>query len=296
MEAPLKRATAQQLYRIEKCNPHITEETQDLWIPHCLTFRDMRIAYEAGNISLDTNWRETYLERHEENQRKRQLIGAKIKSHYNQIQNEKEARSTKFINKAILPSKRRVEHSFNHTSKRTRGNSLFAKTMHAARQEAAIYHSHDNRRPNPNPSPRHINTTVIRIDKVPSALQMSYSALSHKEPIQLKPPPILKPPPPVNISQRNVIPAGLSNKAMKDPSVSDWEFNGFTIITMINTMQQTKYYVPSHSASKVESLKRWPMDKPLEKVGMEDSKQKNAKAAKDSAIVNFGIFKELSGH
>ncbi|KAI8584104.1 hypothetical protein K450DRAFT_218167 [Umbelopsis ramanniana AG] len=90
MEAPLKRATAQQLYRIEKCNPHITEETQDLWIPHCLSFRDIRIAYEAGNVSHDTNWREMYLDRHEENQRKRQLIGAKIKSHYNQIQNEKE--------------------------------------------------------------------------------------------------------------------------------------------------------------------------------------------------------------
>ncbi|KAI8584105.1 hypothetical protein K450DRAFT_218169 [Umbelopsis ramanniana AG] len=151
--------------------------------------------------------------------------------------------------------------------------------MHAARQEAAIYHSHDSRRSTLNP-PRHTNTTptVIRIDKVPSALQKSYSVLSHKEPIKLKPPSILKPPPPMNISQRNVLPAGLSKKAMKDPSA--------------------KSYVPSHSASKVESLKGWPMDKPLEKDGMEEvnAKQKNAKAAKDSAIVNFGIFKELSGH
>lgn len=40
------------------------------------------------------------------------------------------------------------------------------------------------------------------------------------------------------------------------------------------------------------------MGKRLEKDGMEEVnvKQKNAKAAKDSAIVNFGIFKELSGH
>jgi hypothetical protein len=52
-----------------------------------------------------------YLDRHEENQRKRQLIGAKIKSHYNQLQNEKEARSTKFLTKAIPTRKRRSEYS-----------------------------------------------------------------------------------------------------------------------------------------------------------------------------------------
>jgi len=45
-------------------------------------------------------------------------------------------------------------------------------------------------------------------------------------------------------------------------------------------------------------LKKWSIDKSLEKDSMEEvnAKQKNAKAAKDSAIVNFGIFKELSGH
>lgn len=85
----------------------------DLWISHCLSFRDIRLSYESGHILPDNNWRETYLERHEENQRKRQLIGAKIKSHYNQIQNDKEARSTKFLNKAIAPTKRRPEHNSN---------------------------------------------------------------------------------------------------------------------------------------------------------------------------------------
>jgi hypothetical protein len=45
-------------------------------------------------------------------------------------------------------------------------------------------------------------------------------------------------------------------------------------------------------------LTKWSLDKTLQKDGMEEvnAKQKNAKAAKDSAIVNFGIFKELSGH
>lgn len=52
-----------------------------------------------------------YIDRHEENQRKRQLIGAKIKSHYNQLQNEKEARSTKFLTKAIPMRKRRSEYN-----------------------------------------------------------------------------------------------------------------------------------------------------------------------------------------
>jgi hypothetical protein len=83
----------------------------DLWITHCLTFRDIRLSYESGHILPENNWREIYLERHEENQRKRQLIGAKIKSHYNQLQHEKEARSTKFLNKAIAPTKRRSEHN-----------------------------------------------------------------------------------------------------------------------------------------------------------------------------------------
>lgn len=59
-----------------------------------------------------------YIDRHEENQRKRQLIGAKIKSHYNQLQNEKEARSTKFLTKAIPIRKRRSEYnSSNNASK-----------------------------------------------------------------------------------------------------------------------------------------------------------------------------------
>jgi hypothetical protein len=45
-------------------------------------------------------------------------------------------------------------------------------------------------------------------------------------------------------------------------------------------------------------MRKWSIDKTLEKDSMEEvnAKQKNAKTAKDSAIVNFGIFKELSGH
>ncbi|KAJ2959058.1 hypothetical protein NQZ79_g5424 [Umbelopsis isabellina] len=238
LKEPLKRATAQQLYRIEKCNP------VDLWLYHCLTFRDIRLEYEAGNIPPDTNWREMYIDRHEENQRKRQLIGAKIKSHYNQLQNEKEARSTKFLTKAIPMRKRRSEYNSGSNAKRARGNSLFAKTMLAAKQEASIYHSHNNRALKPTTSSHSSSsqppTAYIRIDKEPSALKKAYISQPLKEPTPIKPSIPLKPPP-------AQVPKGVLEK--------------------------------DHSM-----------------VIDDKSKDKQAKRAKDSAIVNFGIFKELSGH
>ncbi|GAB5592088.1 hypothetical protein Unana1_06988 [Umbelopsis nana] len=201
----------------------------DLWISHCLSFRDIRLSYESGHIPPDNNWRETYLERHEENQRKRQLIGAKIKSHYNQIQNDKEARSTKFLNKAIAPTKRRPEHNSNWNAK-----------------------------------------------KSPSALQKSYSSQPLKEPLQIKPPVLLKPSPILATPSK---PAFHSSIPAKHPHT------------------HTKYQDPPPSLpSKGESLSKWSTAKVDTGKLDDNTKHKQSKAAKDSAIVNFGIFKELSGH
>ncbi|KAI7864314.1 RNA polymerase II transcription factor SIII subunit A-domain-containing protein [Spinellus fusiger] len=57
----LKRATAQQLYRLEKSNPHLVPESDELWLSHCMIYTDIRDGYRQGDYQDARTWRSLYL-------------------------------------------------------------------------------------------------------------------------------------------------------------------------------------------------------------------------------------------
>ncbi|KAI8636654.1 RNA polymerase II transcription factor SIII subunit A-domain-containing protein [Parasitella parasitica] len=108
LKSSLVHATPQQLYKIEKANPDIAAESDELWLKHCLTYKDIRDDYyEHGLYREPKKWRELYLNRFKENEKKRQLIKQKVKSQYNKIQNEKEKRSIKVLHSVVPSSSKR---------------------------------------------------------------------------------------------------------------------------------------------------------------------------------------------
>ncbi|OAD79980.1 hypothetical protein PHYBLDRAFT_185007 [Phycomyces blakesleeanus NRRL 1555(-)] len=107
LKEPLKRATPQQLYRIERASPHLVPESDELWLSHCMCYSDLREAYRDGEYQDSRMWRQLYLKRYEEAARKRQLVSQKVKSQYSKIQSEKAARSIKVL-KGVGPIRGRT--------------------------------------------------------------------------------------------------------------------------------------------------------------------------------------------
>ncbi|KAI9026585.1 RNA polymerase II transcription factor SIII subunit A-domain-containing protein [Phycomyces nitens] len=97
LKEPLKKANPQQLYHIEKANPHFLPESDELWLSHCMSYSDIREAYRNGEYQDSRIWRQLYLKRYKEAANKRELMSQKIKSQYSKIQNEKAARSIKVL-------------------------------------------------------------------------------------------------------------------------------------------------------------------------------------------------------
>ncbi|KAI9321849.1 hypothetical protein BX666DRAFT_1034589 [Dichotomocladium elegans] len=103
----LRRATAQQLERIERANPHFIPESNELWLQHCLSFANIRDAYHNGEYRDPAMWRSLYQKRFQEGERKRQIIRNKIKKEYSKIQSEKAARSIKVLKAGPVPAPNR---------------------------------------------------------------------------------------------------------------------------------------------------------------------------------------------
>ncbi|KAG1374215.1 hypothetical protein G6F61_009521 [Rhizopus arrhizus] len=132
-----KHATPQQLYRIEKMNPEIMAESDELWLPHCLMFKDIRDEYEYNGLHKDPKqWRDTYLRKYQENERKRQLVKEKVKSQYSKIQTEKAARSIKVL-QSVVPTKKRTYEA----ARRSTMSKLFQQSKREADKVASIYQS-----------------------------------------------------------------------------------------------------------------------------------------------------------
>ncbi|KAI8098758.1 RNA polymerase II transcription factor SIII subunit A-domain-containing protein, partial [Halteromyces radiatus] len=97
LKPSLKKATPQQLYLIERLNPHLLPESDELWLRHMSIFKDLLDAYHQGDHQDSTTWRGLYLKRYRENEERKKIISEKVKSQYNKIQHEKKARSIKMI-------------------------------------------------------------------------------------------------------------------------------------------------------------------------------------------------------
>ncbi|KAI8391717.1 RNA polymerase II transcription factor SIII subunit A-domain-containing protein [Radiomyces spectabilis] len=192
LKEPLKKATPQQLYRIERANPHLLPESDELWLSHCLCYKDIRDAYFSGQHQDPRLWRQLYLQRFEENERRRQRVSEKIKNQYNKIQHEKEARSIKVL-RGIAPI--RTGRSYD-AAKRSRSSRLFQETKKAADKVHAIYHC---RQPHAaSPTPKIIRpSTLIHSSKPPSALDKAYRSnrALYEAPPKRRPSSPLIPPP-----------------------------------------------------------------------------------------------------
>ncbi|KAI8390257.1 RNA polymerase II transcription factor SIII subunit A-domain-containing protein [Blakeslea trispora] len=167
LKPSITHATAQQLYRIEKANPDIAAESDELWLKHCLLFKDIRDEHEQGLHQDPKKWRELYLHTHYENERKRQMIKEKVKSQYSKIQNEKEKKSIKVLH-GVVPAKGR--HSY-EAARRSTMSKLFQQTRKETNKVASIYHSSSRR---PISSHTSSATTVIHVPKPASRLVQSY--------------------------------------------------------------------------------------------------------------------------
>ncbi|KAI8985423.1 RNA polymerase II transcription factor SIII subunit A-domain-containing protein [Pilobolus umbonatus] len=189
----LVRASPQQLYRIEKLNPHLMPESNELWLSHCLTFRDIREEYDMGMHRDSTEWRRLYVTRYKENERKRQLIKQKIKGQYNKEQHERQAKSIKIL-KGVVSTK---ERTYDAARKATM-SKLFQQTKKEASKISSIYRSN---------TPAHRSThrsthtaNVIDIPKPPSQLIRAYQSTRNRYSGDI-PPPTPSPPSIAPVSQ-----------------------------------------------------------------------------------------------
>ncbi|KAL0098127.1 RNA polymerase II transcription factor SIII subunit A-domain-containing protein [Phycomyces blakesleeanus] len=163
LKEPLKRATPQQLYRIERASPHLVPESDELWLSHCMCYSDLREAYRDGEYQDSRMWRQLYLKRYEEAARKRQLVSQKVKSQYSKIQSEKAARSIKVL-KGVGPIRGRTYEE----SRTTGASKLFRDTKKATIKANAIFHS-----------------PIRRTTQSPSLFYPSESIRSHQPPSTL---------------------------------------------------------------------------------------------------------------
>ncbi|KAI7904552.1 RNA polymerase II transcription factor SIII subunit A-domain-containing protein [Cokeromyces recurvatus] len=137
IKSSLVHATPQQLYRIERANPDIVLESDELWLKHCLQFKDFRDEYKQGLHADATQWRQFYLKRVEENEKKKEMIKNKIKSQYNKIQNEKEKRSIKVLHGLVSTKGKRTYES----ARQSTMSKLFQQTKKETDKIVTIYNS-----------------------------------------------------------------------------------------------------------------------------------------------------------
>ncbi|KAI8344490.1 RNA polymerase II transcription factor SIII subunit A-domain-containing protein [Chlamydoabsidia padenii] len=169
----LKKATPQQLYLIERLNPHLTPESNELWLRHMSSFKDLLDAYHSGDHQDSRQWRGLYLKRYQENEKRKKIISEKVKSQYSKIQNEKAARSIKVL-KGVVRGRthdtRRCSGTSNNGSSR-----LFLETKKAASKTNAIYRSHIQKPHQHSPTMHSLSpTSIMHISKPPSKLVKSY--------------------------------------------------------------------------------------------------------------------------
>ncbi|CAO3633515.1 unnamed protein product [Mucor hiemalis] len=250
-----KHATPQQLYRIERANPDLALESPELWLKHCLAFRDIRIDFEQGLYRDPREWRKLYLNRHKENERKRLEIKERVANHYSKIKNEKAARSIKVLHGIVPTTKRRTYEA----ARQSTMSKLFQQTKKEADKAASIYQQ--PKRSTAAPSlygSSQSSTNVISAPKPPSRLVRAYQSNQAKYPRPASSPPSSS----LFIAPKSrVLPTSTSKeKVVKKPKLS----------------RNDTDYKPNQN------------ERTVEVTAVEEKKLRPA------AIVNFNIFNELS--
>ncbi|KAI9306432.1 RNA polymerase II transcription factor SIII subunit A-domain-containing protein [Cunninghamella echinulata] len=275
LKPSLKKASPQQLFLIERLNPHLLPESNELWLNHMLSYTDLRVAYNQGLHQSSSSWRELYLKRYQENEQRKRAISEKVKNQYNKIQNEKAARSIKVIKNVTS-----VRGRTNESRKTTGSSKLFIETRKAANKTNAIYrcHAHSAIHKHPyanasisNNNNNNNNSSIINISKPPSKLAQSYQSNRAK----FGTPTIL----PSSVSQLIPPPSPI-----KSPSLS--KSNSTSIYNCASTYEYTRNIKQQQHQQK-DFLTESNISKPSPTSPVN-------KTRKPTAIVNFNIFDELA--
>ncbi|KAI8069514.1 RNA polymerase II transcription factor SIII subunit A-domain-containing protein [Gongronella butleri] len=276
IKQPLKRATPQQLLHIERCNPHLVSNSNELWLDHILQYADLRHEWNQGNHQDPTSWRDVYLNRHREMEERKKKISEKIKNQYHKIQNEKAARSIKILKGVAPPMKRSVSRKSTESSSSSR---LFLETKKAASKTSAIYSSRIPAR-----RPVHVATAAATTTARASIKGMpAVTAIHARAPPRTATPPIV----PVD----------------KPPSRLQQAYHAnFRRFAPAPTIPNSMPLIPPSAASPLnctstsEHIQHWKTHttkKPAQHVAS-NSSATNPQSKKPTAIVNFGLFQELS--
>ncbi|KAI8146455.1 RNA polymerase II transcription factor SIII subunit A-domain-containing protein [Fennellomyces sp. T-0311] len=254
LKPALRKATPKQLLRIEKANPHLVPESDELWLQHCLSFTDIREAYRQGEYQDSSKWRKTYMKRFKEAEHKREMISAKIKKQYTQLQNERAARSIKVLH-GHVPTQGRGSSTY-ESARRSKTSKLFQETRRAADRTHAMYQKPQKQI---RPVSAISSASVVEVSKPTSTLSKAYSNLRQQ---RLSPPrqpyqPLV--PPPSRIEPR-------------------WP------------EKKPPMMPPSPSAS---MTKRRRLDEPARPRGSTSTGNKSV-GKRPAALVNYDIFKQLS--
>ncbi|GAA5808727.1 hypothetical protein MFLAVUS_002122 [Mucor flavus] len=264
LKSSLRNATAQQLYRIERANPGLAAESDELWLNHCLIFKEIRDDYERGLHRDPKEWRELYLNQHKEMERKRREIKERVATQYSKIKNEKAARSIKVLH-GIVPTAR--NHSY-ESARQSTMSKLFQQTKRAASKATSIYQQPKKSTAAPSVAQNFLYapsaSNLIRAPKPPSKLMRAYQHNRIQYPSQKAPLADL-------IAPRSAIP----------------------LTTNIERVAK-KRKVEEKKVDR-RDVKR-DLNKESNRVLHKDSDKDMNKAAKrkPAAMVNFNIFNELS--
>ncbi|KAI8979234.1 RNA polymerase II transcription factor SIII subunit A-domain-containing protein [Mycotypha africana] len=286
LKPSLALATPQQLYRIEKANPEIAAVSDELWLRHCLSFKDISDEYHQGQHQDPTQWRDLYLNRYAENERKKQLIREKVRSQYSKIQNEKEQKSIKVLRGVVPASKRTYE-----AARRSTMSKLMQQTRKQAEKATSIYYTAkrpgsqavNNRQHSFEPA-KNISVPIIRAPKRSSPLIQVYESFKYNQPPLRHYQPL----------RNNLIPSILPQTSNIPTSPEEAISSTRKTSVLLQDIKDPKLLEKVQKDRPERPLKRSRIGKQLMKDNSDEPLiAEKAKRKKPVALVNFDIFNEL---
>ncbi|KAG2212385.1 hypothetical protein INT47_001746, partial [Mucor saturninus] len=279
-------ATPQQLYRIERANPGLAAELE-LWLKHCFLFKEIKDEHERGLHKNPKEWRELYLNRHTEVERKRKAIKERIASQYSKLKNEKAARSIKVLHGVVPVAK---NHSY-EAARQSTMSKLFQQSKRATNKATSIYQQPKKSTAAPSTAQNFVYapsaSNLIRAPKPPSKLMKDYQHNRIQYPRQKSPPASL-------IAPKSIIPLDHIERVAKKPKPEEKSLDKKTPIEERKRPSDDRKRPMDERKRPIDERKRPTDEKHKQgerKRRLEDDKHQEPKK-RLAAKVNFNIFNE----
>ena len=93
------------LARVECLNPHLTEDSDELWKNHCIhDYADIRRAFNDKSLDIPIRWRDLYMDKESEIQEKEANLSKKLRALKNQESIAKQERNAKILEPKLVSS------------------------------------------------------------------------------------------------------------------------------------------------------------------------------------------------